>query len=307
MANSANLPRTVRRAFTLIELLVVIAIIAILAAMLLPALAKAKLNAMVGYCLNNQKQLILAWKMYADDNRDFIVGADCNVSSDWRMDPSSSYFNMPPAPAAFASSDASMNRWLDEQGFLQGALSKYCKNPDVMHCPADKRWQGGNNFAFVSYSVAEFLNGVPSSSDSTVTSIYKQSNVQHPADRFVFLEENDPRSESAGGYTVYENENGWELKVEGVVPPNFQSLTWYDGPAAFHVTAETFSFVDGHAVNHGWFDKGTLWIANYEGTDKPTQAQTVGTTTSPNSSPRDLPWIGNAYIWGNYAGNPGNY
>jgi prepilin-type N-terminal cleavage/methylation domain-containing protein len=300
-------PKGGSNGFTLIELLVVIAIIAILAAMLLPALAAAKRKAQIANCISNQRQLTLACKMYDDDNNDKMVGADCNAASDWRISPAGTGFNLPAIPANIAASPELQNKFLDEQGFMQGGLYGYCKNPDLLHCPADNRWQSAN-YAFDSYSVPNGLNAPNSASHSIGNGhILKESSVKHPTTAIVFLEENDPRSQAitGGSGNVFENINSWALPISGgTYPSSWTGLTWWDAPAAFHQTSAVFGFMDGHAENHRWQDSATITLANYLGTSptKDNYAQTFSQT----QCPRDLPFVANGYVFGGFGTNPGN-
>src|SRR5262249_21881000 len=118
--------------FTLIELLVVIAIIAILAALLLPALAKAKAKGQGITCMNNHRQLALAWKMYTDDNKDVILYASWD---DPANNPKNAYAWMTGA-LDFEPSNAS--NWDINQDITKSPMWPYCgKAPGIFKCPAD--------------------------------------------------------------------------------------------------------------------------------------------------------------------------
>jgi prepilin-type processing-associated H-X9-DG protein len=217
-------------------LLVVIAIIAILAAMLLPSLSKSKAKAQGIQCMNNHRQLLLAWKMYTDDYRDTLPFV--------KHGPYAWFDN------AWLDFDGNnLSNWDINKDIVPSILFPYFKNPAILKCPADKSMvnvRGVSKPRVRTMSMLAFMGGRGNGQEigygNTGFIVYKKfSSIVNPgpSKTFVFLDERED-SINDGMFVVN------MLNYPG------RSVELVDSPASYHGGSGSLSFADGHAEVHKW-------------------------------------------------------
>ncbi len=245
-----------RGAFTLIELLVVIAIIAILAALLLPTLNRAKLKAQGIYCMNNEKQLLLCWMLYASDYNDRLVPNVGDAQSTTEYNPNGTW-----AYGKVSSLPDETNATL----LTESLLGTYTKSVGIYRCPADPGNPAGTQ-RVRSVSMNNYMAGAGSDILSNNFALYHRlANVTQPDARFVFLDERATTIDD--GY------------FEVLMTTTYGSIQVNNLPANYHGLAGGLSFADGHAIIRKW----TTPLVQ----TPPTKS--LGTVSAPNNA--DYIWI----------------
>jgi prepilin-type N-terminal cleavage/methylation domain-containing protein/prepilin-type processing-associated H-X9-DG protein len=269
--------RNTRRsdAFTLIELLVVIAIIAILAAMLLPALSRAKAKGQAVSCLSNTRQLQVCWHMYALDYNDFMPPNAIDDSHAWIDGEGNNLaYNLPGAT--------------NLSTIQLGLLFPYNSQVKIYVCPGQSQSIIGGKLMTLSlpparsYSISGQMDGgswngrgvtplILGSNPSTAPAYSKASQINRPQPALAFVFVDEGITIDDGYFAVLVNED-----------------TWQNFPAFRHGGSAGFSFADGHSEVKRWIEGSTGSLAPYTGF---APAPRFGSNRN-----RDLQWLSDRYI-----------
>ncbi len=254
-----------RRAFTLIELLVVIAIIAILAAMLLPALSRSKARAQGIICLSNLRQLQFGWIMYGDDNNGAIPQNIASNSGRLTSNPLDPNAQPGARNANWVLGDVHISPdWTNDLLITHGLLYPYLNSIKIFECPTAKNPYAPSVTRNRSYSMNGWMNGILAWNASCKNFVKVSQISLPPTMALVFIEEN-PGSI---------NDGYWIQDLT-------KATTWIDSPAHYHNNTGSMSFVDGHSESRKWTD-GNILNDTFNGQN--------GFAASPSTGP-DLPWV----------------
>ena len=224
-----------RGAFTLIELLVVIAIIAILAAMLLPALSKAKAKAQRAHCLSNKHQITIACQMYNNDWEDFLVP------------------NAPVAAGTFGWSPGQIgwqSQWANtaEEAYRTNVLGPYVNNVWVYKCPSDRILSdNGDRIRSISMNpalVGDLWRAIPGI-------VAQMSSMINTNNWRLFRKMSDLNRMGPANTWVFADEAMYTMN-DGYLQCNLDMPLYPDVPANYHQGGATFSFADGHTEYKKW-------------------------------------------------------
>jgi len=267
--------------FTLIELLVVIPIIAILAVLLLrPAVGRTTVKAQAVQCMNNNRQLVLAWRQYAEDSGDQLPYAYAPIGT------AAARYAWIPGGGALdldLSIPTQQGNWDADNTVKKSPLWPYCgKSADIWRCPGDKSmgknpagqmvprprsrsmnmWVGGRG------DTPDPRAGWSQGANWKVFRKLTEMTRPGPAKTFVLLDE---REDSI-------NDGLFVVQMDGY--PNLSQTVMVDFPASYHGQAAGFAFADGHAEIHKWHDPRTC--------PPPTTVLNVN-ASQPNS--KDVHWL----------------
>jgi prepilin-type N-terminal cleavage/methylation domain-containing protein len=215
-----------KTAFTLLELLVVIAIITILAGLLLPTLSRSKQHSQGIQCVNNLRQMQVAWTLYADDFQQMLVPNTGMFQPEYKANESWVLGDVSDLPD-------------ETNGLLlsQALLGSYAKNVSVYKCPADPGNPRGTP-RVRSISMNNYMHGKGGGLSEDFVMNQRLTDIRQPSSSFVFLDERSSTIDD--GYFVM------------LLTTNYTDIVTENLPACYHDNAGGFSFADGHALLKKW-------------------------------------------------------